>query len=130
MVIKARENTIGAWAFFIGVVLAVMIGLIVPLQIEAPKLGDWIPIINSVLILLGILVGLSNIRTKDSNIFLIAGIALVLVSYIGLTSSIDTANFLGLQIGVIIVSIFNSLLTLFVPATIIVALKTVFNVSS
>ncbi len=129
MVIKARENLIGAWAFFLGVILAILIGL-APLLIDPHLLGRWISIMYGVLVVLGIIVGILNIRTRDTRTFLLAAVSLVIVSYMGLSSGMETAKLIGVNIGSLVISIFNSLLILFVPATIIVALRTVFNISS
>jgi len=49
MVIKARENLWGAWAFLVGVILAVFVGVFFQTNIN--------PFILGVLALLGIVVG-------------------------------------------------------------------------
>jgi hypothetical protein len=65
-------------------------------------------------------VGFLNITTTESSKFLLAALALVIVSFMGqLVLSIIP------QLG----RILSALLILFVPATIIVALKIVFEVS-
>ncbi|GAI87568.1 unnamed protein product, partial [marine sediment metagenome] len=77
---------------------------------------------------LGIFVGFSiNVGGKDSQTFLIAGAILVVVSKFGMESV--TGSLIGIGIGDIVSSVFAALLTLFVPATIIVALKTVFSIA-
>lgn len=114
MVLKARENLIGAWAFLIGVILAVIIGLF------SSYLGQATIAIQSILAVIGIVVGLLNISDKDITTFLWASLSLVVVGYMG-------QNALGIiaQIG----GILNALLLMFVPATIIVALKAVFSIA-
>ena len=62
--VKSRENLIGAWAFLVGVVLAIIIGLF---QQQLSIAGD---ILNVFLVLLGLLIGFLNIGDKDSNTFL------------------------------------------------------------
>jgi len=62
--------------------------------------------------------------------FLIASVSLVLVSYTGISGLILGAAVSGLEIGQIISSILQTLLAMFVPATIIVALKSVFSIAS
>lgn len=106
------KNLIGSWSFLIGLILAIILGL------------GFIPGYQHTLIwvvfLLGIVVGLLNIATKEVGAFLTAGTILVLVS------------FLGVQVGIfedivpMISNILKGILTLFVPATIIVALRSVF----
>lgn len=114
MVKKSGKNLIGAWAFLIGVVLSILIGLF------SVYLGSKITIILGILVVLGIIVGLLNVKGKESSKFLLASLALVIVGYMGqgVLSIIP-------QIGAIL----SALLVLFVPATIIVALKNVFDIA-
>jgi len=115
MVKKNSKNLIGAWGFLIGVLLAIAIGLF------SSYLGaETYKIILFVLIGLGIIVGLLNVNVKEISGFLLAGLALVVVSFFGqATLSIIP------QVGAIL----GSLLVLFVPAVIIVALKVMFQIS-
>ena len=107
---KVKGNLIGAWAFLIGVILAVIIGLF---SLESNlALG--------ILVVLGVIVGVLNVGDEDVKSFLLAGAVLVIVSYMG-ASVLGAIPILG--------SILNSLLVLFVPATIIVALKAVFSIA-
>lgn len=107
-----KRNLIGSWSFLIGVVLAVLLGL--------GLTGAYQGILLWVVFLLGVVVGILNITTEEVTAFLTSGTILVLVS------------FLGVQVGVFasvapaISNILTGILTLFVPATIIVALKAVF----
>ena len=96
----------GSWAFLIWVILAVLFGFI-------PQ-ASWVP---WVLVLLGLIVGLLNITDKEVTPFLTAGIVLIIASSLG-------GNVLG-SVGVL-GTVLENMLTLFVPATIIVALKSVF----
>jgi len=125
MVIKARENSVGAWAFLLGVILAVIIGISTILIPGALSLYN--AQIYAILVILGILVGYFNIRASESQTFLWAGVALVIVSRFGMDSV--TGSLLGIGIGPAVTSIFGALLALFVPATIVVALKTVFSIA-
>lgn len=109
---KVAKNLVGSWSFLIGFVLAIILGLGLGGIYEKTLL--W------VVFLLGIVVGLLNIAASEVNAFLTGGTILVLVS------------FLGIQVGIfegvapVIASVLKGILTLFVPATIIVALKSVF----
>ncbi len=124
---KSRENSIGAWAFFIGVILAVLIGLST-LLIPIASLRTYSSFIYLILVLLGIIVGASiNVVGKDSQTFLIAGAIIVIVSRFGMDSV--TGSLIGIGAGDTASSIFAALLALFVPATIIVALKNVFGLA-
>lgn len=119
MAIRSHENLVGAWAFFIGIILALILGL-VQVQIGTPQYG-WI---YAVLAAMGIIVGLSNIGDKDVDKFLIASVSVVIVSYMG-QSALRVAS----NIGLIIANMSLALLVMAIPATIIVALKAVFAIS-
>tara|TARA_Y100000310_G_scaffold320216_1_gene376413 strand:- start:663 stop:1007 length:345 start_codon:yes stop_codon:yes gene_type:complete len=97
---------LGRWAFLIGVLLALLFGFV-----AAQSWTAWL------LVLLGLVIGLLNIEAKEVNAFLMAGTVLALMGYLG-GQSLGSVAYLG--------TIFNNLLLLFVPATIIVALKSVF----
>ena len=113
---KPKRDTahlVGSWSFLVGLVLAVLLGLGFTGAYQGQML--W------AVFLLGIVVGLLNISVKEASGFLMSGTVLVLVS------------FLGVQVGVFesvapaIANILRGILTLFVPATIIVALRAVFT---
>lgn len=126
MALKSKENSIGAWAFLVGVVLAVVIGLSTNL-ISIPVLSVYSKQIYAILVLLGITVGFLNVTGKDSQTFLIAGTVLVIVSRFGMDGVIG--SLIGIGIGDAVSSVFGALIALFAPATIIVALKTVFSIA-
>jgi hypothetical protein len=121
MPIRSRENLIGAWAFLIGIVLAVGVGLI-----ARNKINPWI---LGVLALLGIVVGYF-VAEKDVQTFLIASVSLVIVSFAGIQGLVLSAALVGIDIGNMISSVLGTLLVLFVPATVVVALKTVFSIAN
>ena len=128
MVIKSKENSIGAWAFLIGVILAVIIGISTSSLLPLSSLTKYSAQIYAILVLLGLFVGFSiNVTGKDSQTFLITGAILVIVSKFGMESV--TGSLIGIGVGDLVSSTFAALLALFVPATIIVALKTVFGIA-
>jgi hypothetical protein len=112
---KQTENLLGRWSFLVGFVLAVLLGL--------GFTGSYASIMIWAIFLLGIVVGLLNITSSEVSGFLTSGTVLVLVS------------FLGVQVGVfegvapVIANVLRGILTLFVPATLIVALKAVWDVA-
>jgi hypothetical protein len=126
MVLKSKENSVGAWAFLIGVILALVIGVSTKL-IPIPALTKYSAQIYAILSILGIIVGFLNVTGKESQTFLLAGAVLVIVSRFGMDSV--TGSLIGIGVGDTVASIFAALLVLFVPATIIVALKTVFSIA-
>ena len=127
MGIIAKENSIGAWAFLVGVILAIIIGISTSF-FSIPSIKVYSSIIYGILVLLGLVVGFSiNVSKKDTQSFLITGAILVVVSKFGMESVIGSV--IGIGIGDIVSSIFAALLTLFVPATIVVAIKTLFGLA-
>ena len=108
---KGSQNVLGAWAFLIGVILALIVGAL------GLTGANW----TSALVVLGIIIGLLNIGGAELKEFMLAGTVLVIVSALG------GQAVAGLVISVIRVGeILNALVILFVPATMVVALKTVF----
>ncbi len=120
MVIRAKENVVAAWAFSAGVFLSVIVGIFA--STNNSSYLTWI------FILLGLVVGYF-VAEKDVQTFLLASVSLVIVSYIGVSGMVLNAAIQGGAIGKIVSSILGTLITLFVPATIVVALKTVFSIS-
>lgn len=107
---KSKVNFIGSWAFLIGVVLAVVLGLMGSIG------GTW----TIVLIVIGLLVGVLNVADKETGPFLMSGVVLILASALGGSVLSDIQ---------ILSDVLNALLVIFIPATVIVAIKNVFNLA-
>lgn len=120
---RAKENLVGAWAFLIGVILAVAIGLF-----QSQFGQKTSTLIYAILVILGLFVGLINVADRDTMTFLFASLALVIVSGMGQYTLVFISNLSPVLSN--LSSILSALLVLFVPATIIVALKTVFSIAS
>ena len=128
MAITSKENSIGAWAFLAGVILAVIIGVSTSSFLSISSITIYSSQIYAILVILGLFVGFSiKITGKDSQTFLLTGAILVIVSKFGMESV--TGSLIGIGIGDVVSSTFAALLALFVPATIIVALKSVFSIT-
>jgi len=128
MPIQSEENNFSAWIFLAGVVLAVVIGISASSFLPFEELQSYSKEIYTILVFLGILVGyFTQITGKESQTFLIAGTIIVIVSRFGMESV--ASSLIGIGLGDTVSSTFGALLALFVPATIIVALKTVFSVA-
>ncbi|VVB83351.1 Uncharacterised protein [uncultured archaeon] len=127
MVMKSRENSVGAWAFLIAVIFAIVIGIstsFIPLS----SIAKYSSFVYLILVILGLIVGASiNVAGRDSQAFLITGAIIVIISRFGMESV--TSSLIGIGVGDIVSSAFAALLALFIPATIIVALKTVFGLT-
>lgn len=124
--LKSKENTFGAWAFLAGLILAVAIGLATTV-IPIPTLTAYSAQIYAILVLLGIVVGFMNVTGRETQTFMLAGTVLVIVSKFGMEGV--TGSLIGIGIGDAVSSVFGALISLFAPATIIVALKTVFSIA-
>jgi len=73
MTLRSKENTLGAWLFLIGVILAVIIGIGTTSLLSFSKLTMYSPQIYAILVLLGLVVGFStNVSGKDSQNFMIS----------------------------------------------------------
>jgi len=128
MVIISKENSWSAWAFLIGVVLAVLIGVGTSSLIPIDSIVKRSPQIYAILVILGLVIGFTTkVDKKDTQTFLYTSAILVIVSKFGMDSV--TGSLIGIGVGSLVSSIFGALLTLFVPATIIVALKNVFSIA-
>ena len=103
-------DIVGKWAFLVGVVLAVILGFLGPIT------GTW----AMILVALGIVVGLLNIRSTEVTPFLMSGAVLIIASALG-GNLMGTLPYIG--------SLLDALLVIFVPATVIVAVKNVFTLA-
>ncbi len=97
--------TIGHWAFIIGLVLAALAGLF----------GEAVWMVST-LFVLGLIVGFLNVTEEESTSFLVAVIALLLVSVAGL-------QLWGIM--PMIVGVLNNVIAFMSAAALVVALKQV-----
>jgi hypothetical protein len=115
------QESVGKWAFILGVVIAVIAGLV----------GGWVaaysPWVLLVLVILGLVVGFLNIGTKEFNDFLLSAIALILVGTIAQLTSIDTIIPL---LGSVIQAMVNNIAAFVAPAALVVSLKAVYSLAS
>ncbi len=111
---KARSTAalVGSWAFLVGFVLAVLLGL--------GYTGAYQNTVMWLVFLLGVVVGLLNVTHDESSAFLTSGAVLALVSFLGASVLENVSPLDGVLRGV---------LTLFVPATLIVALRSVWGLA-
>lgn len=103
-------GSMGGWAFIIGVIIAVLIGLFG--QLNELWLG--------ILVVIGLVVGFLNVTSAESTDFLLAAVALVVVAALG-------GNVLnGIEL---LSNVLNAMIALVVPATVIVALKAIYSLA-
>jgi uncharacterized membrane protein len=105
-------DMIGKWAFVIGVILAIAVGI----------LGTMNTAVIVILMLLGLVIGFLNVTGKEAAQFLVAGVSIIIAGSLG------TGAFVGMNnvVTTTLVSIFGAISVLVVPAVIIVAIREVF----
>lgn len=108
---------VGEYAFIVGVIIAVLGGIIFP--------GKGVMIL--VLVVLGIIVGIINITEKETVPYLIAAVALIAAG----TASFKVLDALTgiIALGTRFEGILDYVSNFVVPGAVIVALKTVWNLS-
>jgi hypothetical protein len=102
---------VGFWAFIVGLVVALIAGIVAPAN----------SVVAIILLVLGIIVGFLNITAKEITLFLVASIALILV---GNAFAVITIGDIGKFIGQILAYIS----TFVAPAAIIGAIKALWAV--
>jgi len=119
---KSKENLYGAWMVLIGVVTAIILGVFQKYILASYNV--WIFILLAVL---GIIIGIVSVSedSKGAVTFLFATLCLVIVSSEGQQRLIIIG-----EVGLLMIAILNALLIMFIPATIVVALKTLFSIAS
>ncbi len=130
---KNLEQKIGAFAFIVGVILAIVMGLAVGVMGTA----EWMGYIPLILVLLGIIVGFLNIGDKEVMPFLVAAIALMVVGTVGtlqvpgaeetVLGNIDT---LIPPLGTVLAYIVSYITVFAAPAALIVALIDFYRLAS
>ncbi|MEK6946382.1 MAG: hypothetical protein AABX32_02140 [Nanoarchaeota archaeon] len=110
-------SKLGQWAFIIGVLLAIVVGVF------AANLQDTTKgTLTLVLVVLGLVVGFLNVTEKETTPFLVAAAALMLTATsVGTLQSID----LGVSLGKYLANIVSQIAVFVAPAAVIVALKAI-----
>ena len=103
-------RSFGSWVFLIGVVLAVILGAI----------GQLTPLMTAILVVIGLVVGILNVTEKETKPFLMAGTVLVIMAFFG-KEVMSAIPILGYML--------DAIMAMVVPATVLVALKSVFELA-
>lgn len=108
---KSAGRGLGGWAFLIGVLLAIVLVYIGKID------STWT---TWILVVIGLIVGFFNVAERETEPFLMSGAVLIIASAFGgpALSAVASLN-----------SVLQALLLIFVPATVIVAIKHVFNMA-
>ena len=113
----------GRYAFLLGVLLAVVWAIVAIIN----PLVATNTIVLSILVILGIIIGLLNITAKEMMPFLLASVVLVIMfgfgsTYLGLVGQGSSFEFIGRFLQ----GLLTYLMILVVPAGIVVALKEIY----
>ncbi len=106
-----KTNWIGGWAFILGIVIAIIVGI----------LGALTATYATILVVLGIIVGFLNVTGKEVTPFLLAAVALIIATSFGGAVFEEAIPMLK--------NILDAILALVVPAVIVVSLREVFEVA-
>jgi sugar phosphate permease len=119
---KKTMNTVLAYAFTAGIVIALVLGLVSPL---VEKINPMLPaILTSVLILAGIGVGFANITESETRDYILFVTALVVVLSLG-GSTLGQIQ----TIGPYLESVLWSLMTFVLPSVVIVSVRAIFRLA-
>ena len=117
----AQNNTVGYFAFLLGVLIAIIAGLVSAAgALDNAAQGT----VALVLVILGLVVGLLNLLDKDVTVFLISVIAL------GVAGASAGGISLIPYVGAPIAAIVNYIAMFVFPAAVIVALKAIWDLAS
>lgn len=100
------DHRIGHWGFIVGIVLAVLAGIVPEIQTAT---------IVWTLVVLGLLVGVLNITARETTEFLVATMTLLLVGSVGALPAL----------GMIVTNILSNIVAFVAPAALIVSLKSI-----
>lgn len=111
------ERTIGKYAFILGVLIAVVLGIASLYISESAVL-----VLTSFLVIFGLLVGLLNVADSQVKDFLLYSVVLIIAAGVG-TVGKTLGSVSG--VGLLLDGVFTYMLAFVAPATAIVALKAV-----
>jgi Na+/H+ antiporter NhaB len=107
------EAKYGSWAFIVGVVLAIILGLF------STFISAYTEAITYIVIILGLIVGFLNMSHKEATNFLISAITLLAVG----TAGLEILPVVGTYVG----SVLTKIIAFVAPAAVIIALKAVYD---
>ena len=111
------DQRVGNYSFIIGVIIAIVLGVF--------SLGTATPILASLLVVLGLIVGFLNVTGKETKEFLLVAAVIIIAASMGAGAG---AYLSGVTvIGNYLAGIFGQLLAFIVPATIVVGLKDIWS---
>jgi len=127
-VVKMEMERVARWAFIAFVIIAVVMGLVVGylaynVDPNRDNIDGWVTL---VLLILGIIIGLVSITVEEVQPFLIAAIALIVVSSANVWAPLNNIHGLLYHWAV---SILHYITAFAAPAAVIIAIKSVLKMS-
>jgi len=118
--LELTPEKIGAWAFMIGVILAIVIGL------AGRYIGMPVTSTNVVFVLglLGVIVGVLNVTDREVGLFLIATIA-----FLSAVAALDKVLTAVPVVGDLLIPVLGCIALFVAPGAAIVALKALYDIS-
>ena len=113
------SQQLGGWAFILGVVVAILAGLMQAAAASVPG-AEFIPL---VLVVLGLVVGFLNVADREITDFLVAALSLLAIAI-----SAAGLNIIPV-VGTYLVYIVNNVAVFVAPAVLVVALKAVSRIA-
>lgn len=114
-----ESQQLGGWAFILGVVVAILSGLLQAAAALVPGVG-YIPL---VLVILGLIVGYLNVADREITDFLVAALSLLVIGV-----SAGGLNIIP-YLGGYLVAIVQNIAVFVAPAVLVVALKAVSRIA-
>ena len=114
------SKKVGVWAFIIGVILAAVAGVL------ASSLATYMGLISTVMVVLGLLVGMLNITEKEVTSFIIAAIGLS----VGAVAIANIGVLLGGSIGGMVETAFRFFGVFVAGAVFVPAIKAIYALAS
>ena len=107
-----KDTVIGKWAFILGMILAILVGLVaIP----------YSALTAVILMVLGLIVGFLNIEVKETNEYLVASIALLIIGIGGVTA----LDVLGVTIFDWVQGVLSNFIAFVGASALVVALKAI-----
>jgi hypothetical protein len=107
-----KTSQLGRWAFVLGVIIAILLGFV---NFSFSTL---------ILFILGLIVGFMNVSQKETQSYLVAVIALLVIGFSGL----EVFNVLGGGLVTWLETVLTSFITFVAASALVVALKVVLDV--
>jgi len=115
-------KNLGNYAFLAGALIAIVLG------IAGPNLGGAGVWLNSLLVVLGLVVGYLNVSAKERTSFAMLSTMLVFAAYAGNAGGILSS--VQAPVGAWLAGVMGSLIVFLVPATVVAVIKGVWEMGS